>query len=87
MTQVYPAVLPSTLKVTDGTALFNPTPTNATAATTATPYEPNTWADMPKKHPGGGGAGWVNVPTTPADPDWVLLVPSTLACNMPYPIP
>lgn len=84
MTQTYPAVLPSTAKVTDGTALYNPTPTNATAGQSTDAYEPNTWADMPKKHPGGGGAGWVNVPTTPADPDFVLCTLVSKACNMPY---
>jgi hypothetical protein len=84
MGQTYPAVLPAATKVQDGTALFNPTPTNATAATTSTPYEPDTIADRVKQHPGGGGAGWVNVPTTPADPDFVFATLMPRACNMPY---
>lgn len=84
MTQTYPAALPSTDKVTDGTALYRTAETNATAGTTTVAYEPNTWADKVKQHPGGGGAGWVNVPATPADADWTLVTPMTKACNMPY---
>jgi hypothetical protein len=46
MTQTYPAVLPSTAKVQDGTALVNPTPTNATIGTSpADVFHPNVWAD------------------------------------------
>ena len=72
MTQVYPAVLPAHVKVTDGTALANTTATNATAGVSTPAYEPDTWAEKAQAHAVGA-------------PDYVHVTPMTLACNMPYP--
>ena len=85
MGQTYPAVLPSTVKVQDGTALTNPTPTNATIATApgGDVWHPNVWAERKLRHP-GGPVGWTNMPATPADPDFTDYVLVAKACNMPY---
>ena len=85
MGQTYPLPIPSTRKVDDGVARTNPTPTDATAATTSAVYEPNTWADKVKNHPGGPNtAGWENIPAAPADPDFVNVVLVAKSSNMPY---
>jgi len=71
MSQTYPAVLPSTLKVTDGTALANTTGTYATPGTNTPAFEPDTYPEKVTAHPAG-------------DPDFVLATAITKACNMPY---
>lgn len=84
MSQTYPAALPSTLKVQDGTALYNPTPTNATVGTSSGDvWHPNVWSEKIKAHP-GGPVGWTNMPATPADADFVQCTLMPRACNMPY---
>jgi hypothetical protein len=68
MTMTYPAVLPSTLKVTDGTALANTTGTYLDGNTNSTPnYEPSTYTEKANTN------GVLTVATQ-----------QPRACNMPY---
>jgi hypothetical protein len=91
MGQTYPVAAPQAAwqRVETGTPMTNPTPTDATAATLASgnPYEPNTWAEKAKNHPGSSTyntAGWENIPAAPADPDFVNVVLVSKSHNMPY---
>lgn len=87
MGQTYPLPIPSTLKVDDGVARTNPTPTNATLATNpGAVYHPNIWSEKVKNHPGSSasGAGWENITAAPADPDFVNVVLVNKSSNMPY---
>lgn len=72
MTQTYPAVLPSTLKITDGTALTNTTGTYLDGNTNSTPtFEPSTYTEKLTAHPAG-------------EADRIAAVQQPRACNMPY---
>lgn len=87
MTQTYPLPIPSTLKITDGVACTNPTPTDATLATNqGTVYHPNIWSEKVKNHPGSSasGVGWENIMALPADPDFTNVVLVNKSMNMPY---
>jgi len=75
-------------RIQDGTACTNPTPTYPTLATNpGAVYHPNVWAEKVDNHPGDanyGGAGWGNIPQTPADPDFVNVTLVAKSMNMPY---
>jgi len=89
ISQTYPVPPPagSYNRQGTGTAMTNPTPTDATLATNqGTVYHPNIWSEKVKNHPGSSasGTGWENIMAAPADPDFTNVVLVAKSMNMPY---
>jgi hypothetical protein len=83
VTQTYPLPIPSTLKVDDGVARTNPTPSYGTAATSTPAYTPAVWnPDKATNHPPVGPSGGLSPART--DPDFVFAALVSKSSNMPY---